>query len=156
VIAPGDVVTWTYVVTNTGDITLTNVTVVDDQGVAVSCPTDTLAPGESMVCTASGLADDLMMTGFTTVPGMCDGIPDPWPLYENMGTATGEWMAGQTVQDVDPSHYCNPPMPDILIEKHTNGADADDPNGMDVPVIAPNDPVTWEYFVTNTGNITLV
>ncbi|MFW6195121.1 MAG: DUF7507 domain-containing protein, partial [Chloroflexota bacterium] len=49
-IAVGDPVNWTYVVTNTGDVALTDVSVTDDQGVAVNCPQDTLAVGESMTC----------------------------------------------------------------------------------------------------------
>jgi hypothetical protein len=127
--------------------------------VTVTCPSGnpipSMAAGATETCTASGFADDLVFPGPATVLGTCDGIPDPWPLYNNTGTATGEWMPGAPVSDTDPSHYCNPPNPNIDIEKHTNGADADDPNGMDVPVIAPNDPVTWEYFVENTGDITL-
>jgi hypothetical protein len=41
--------------------------------------------------------------------------------------------------------------PGITIVKKTNGADANDPNGADVPNIKPGDPVTWTYIVTNTG-----
>ncbi|MEL7450698.1 MAG: hypothetical protein AAFN78_15900, partial [Pseudomonadota bacterium] len=153
-IAPGDVVSWTYIVTNTGNTTLTGVSVVDDQGVAVTCPMDTLAPGESMTCTASGLADDLLTTGFTTVPGLCGEFPDT-PLYQNMGTATGQSVNGDFVEDVDASHYCNPQTPGIDIEKSTNGVDADDPNAGDAPQIAPGDLVSWTYTVTNTGNVTV-
>jgi len=40
----------------------------------------------------------------------------------------------------------------ISIVKKTNGADANDPNGADVPNIKPGDPVTWTYIVTNTGS----
>ena len=35
-IAPGDPVTWTYTITNPGNVALTSVTVVDDQGVTVA------------------------------------------------------------------------------------------------------------------------
>ena len=45
-------VTWTYVVTNTGQQALTDVTVTDDQGVEVVCPKDSLEVGESMTCVA--------------------------------------------------------------------------------------------------------
>ena len=65
----GDAVEWTYVVRNTGDVALENIGVSDDQGVAVSCPSDTLQPGQSMTCTGSG----------TAIAGQ----------YSNFGTATG-------------------------------------------------------------------
>ena len=50
----GSGVTWTYLVTNTGNSDLTEITVVDNQGVSVTCPQTDLAPGASMTCTASG------------------------------------------------------------------------------------------------------
>jgi hypothetical protein len=85
VIPVGGPVNWTYIVTNTGDVALSNVSVTDNQGVAVSCPKTTLAVGESMTCTASGVA----------TAGQ----------YANVGTATGTSPGGQTVTDSDPSHY---------------------------------------------------
>lgn len=107
-VAPGDLVTWEYKVTNTGNVDLVNVEVIDDQLVAVTCPQDVLAVGEMMTCEASGFADDLVTTTFTTVPGLCGGFPDSL-LYENMGRATGDTERGEFVEDDDPSHYCNPP-----------------------------------------------
>ncbi len=80
-----DPVTWTYMVTNAGNVPLANVTVTDDQGVALSCPQTMLAPGESMTCTAQGTAE-------------CG-------QYANLGMATGTGPAGNTVSDSDPSHY---------------------------------------------------
>jgi LPXTG-motif cell wall-anchored protein len=82
----GDPVNWTYVVTNTGEQNLVNVVVTDDQGVAVACPQNTLAVGEVMTCTASGIA----------VEGQ----------YANIGTVTGvPETSGPNVTDSDPSHY---------------------------------------------------
>src|SRR5205823_11954355 len=52
----GDPVAWTYTVTNTGNVSLANVTVVDDQGVAVGCPAATLAAGAALTCTGAGAA----------------------------------------------------------------------------------------------------
>ena len=106
-IAPGDTVTWTYRVTNTGNVTLLNLEVEDDQEQEVSCPKVDLDPGETIDCTASAPAEDLADTSFTTVPGLCGGVLQS-PLYENMGTATGQSESGTFVQDQDPSHYCNP------------------------------------------------
>jgi len=80
----GDAVNWTYVVTNNGDVPLTNVVVTDNQGVTVTCPKNTLAVNESMTCTANGIA----------VEGQ----------YSNIGSVSGYY--GQTqVHDTDPSHY---------------------------------------------------
>ncbi|WP_146828778.1 DUF7507 domain-containing protein [Aeromicrobium flavum] len=53
----GDEVTYTYEVTNEGDVTLKDVTVTDrnlaGQGITVTCRPATLAPGETATCTAS-------------------------------------------------------------------------------------------------------
>jgi LPXTG-motif cell wall-anchored protein/uncharacterized repeat protein (TIGR01451 family) len=89
----GDPVNWTYVVTNTGEQNLVNVVVTDDRGVAVTCPQNTLAVGEVMTCTASGIA----------VEGQ----------YANIGTVTGvPETSGPNVTDSDPSHYnATPPPP---------------------------------------------
>ncbi len=49
--------------------------------------------------------------------------------------------------------YCKEKgTPNLSITKYTNGADANDPNGTDVPTLKIGDPVTWTYHVTNTGN----
>ena len=44
------------------------------------------------------------------------------------------------------------PVPDIDIEKATNGEDADTPTGPEIPV---GGAVEWTYVVTNTGNVDL-
>jgi len=81
----GDPVTWTYVVTNTGEVPLTEVTVTDDEGVDVDCPADALEPGESMTCTGSGIAEE--------------------GQYRNVGAAEAVAPDGEEVEDEDPSHY---------------------------------------------------
>ena len=77
-------VKWTYRVTNTSAVELTDIEVVDDKGVTVTCPATTLAAGESMTCTASG----------TAIEG----------VYTNVGTVTG-MVSGQEVTDSDPATY---------------------------------------------------
>jgi len=137
IIAPGALVTWTYIATNTGNVNLTNVMVTDDQGVAVSCPKDTLNVDESMTCTGSGVAEDLTTTGFTTVTGLCGGYPSK-PLYKNIGTATGTF-ADKTVEDSDPSHYCNP-VPVIGVAK---------------TAVVDGAQVTLDFYLENFGNVVL-
>ena len=80
----GSTVTWTYVVTNTGNVPLSGVTVVDNPNGSVPCPKASLAAGESMTCTTTGVA----------IAGQ----------YRNVGTVTATWTAG-SVSDADASHY---------------------------------------------------
>ena len=80
----GSPVSWTYVVTNTGTINLTNVKVTDDRGVTVTCPGTTLAASQSMTCTGTG----------TAVEGQ----------YRNVGTVTADSASG-AVTAANASHY---------------------------------------------------
>ncbi|MFG2113344.1 hypothetical protein ACGFRB_12025 [Streptomyces sp. NPDC048718] len=48
--SPGDEVTYTYTVTNTGQTALTDVAVHDDHVASVACDTTTLDPGQSTTC----------------------------------------------------------------------------------------------------------
>lgn len=139
-VASGGAVRWTYVVTNTGDVDLTNVTVTDDQidSAAIDCDgtgsniiAGPLAPGASFTCVADGIATE--------------------GQYENMGTVTGLDPAMVAIADEDPSHYFGA-IPAIDIEKATNGQDADEPTGPNVTV---GDDIRWTYVVTNTGNVPL-
>lgn len=128
----GDPVQWEYVVTNTGNVALDSVEVTDDQGVAVSCPGDSLSPGESMTCTGSGLAE------------ACQ--------YGNLGSVVGYAADGTQVSDSDPSHYFGEAPAAIDVEKATDGHDADAAPG---PALGIGDPVYWTYVVTNTGEVPL-
>jgi uncharacterized repeat protein (TIGR01451 family) len=126
-------VEWTYFVTNTGNVPLSNVTVTDNQpGVTISCPKTTLEAGEDMTCTAGG----------TATIGQ----------YSNVGSVSATAPNGSTVGPVtDPSHYFGIAA-GVDIEKATNGQDADTGFG---PFVTMNTPVTWTYVVTNTGNVPL-
>jgi len=84
-IAVGATVNWTYIITNYSAGPLTAVTVTDDQSVTVTCPLTTLAAGESMTCTASGVA----------VAGQ----------YANIGTVEAQDAGLQTLSSSNPSHY---------------------------------------------------
>ena len=135
-IAVGAPVSWEYVVTNTGNVGLTGVVVTDDRGVRVLCAaTAILAAGQSMTCSGSG----------TATAGQ----------YVNVGTAAADWAGGR-VTSTDRSHYFgqapSASIASIRIKKFTNGQDADEAPG---PTIAVGAPVSWEYVVTNTGNVGL-
>jgi len=164
-IAPGDPITWTYVVSNTGSVTYAadEITVSDDDpdvtpvfdSVLVGDADALLEPGEVWQYIATGTAPDLESadpTGSTIVQGCTQvdntGQPVARETYANIGTVTAP-----DASDSDPSHWCNPPEEGIDIEKFTNGFDADDPNGADVPQLTPGDVITWTYLVTNTGDV---
>jgi hypothetical protein len=91
-LAQGSPVTWTYRLSNVGSLALTNVKVVDDQGVTVNCPKTTLQPSESINCVGSGLAV------------ACQ--------YSNVGTVTGKTSTGHTVSASDASYYFGIPCPE--------------------------------------------
>ena len=75
---PGDTVTYTYVVTNTGDTTLYNVSV-DDDIIGHIGDIAQLAPGESKTLTKDWV------------------LPSSPPIVTNVGTATGTDVLGKTV-----------------------------------------------------------
>ena len=161
-IRPGDPVVWTYDVTNIGEVSVpaADVAVTDDQtGVTpvfyneISGNGDTVFnPGESWLYIATGTAVNLTVppAGVKVVQGACthNQTQPPRTAYVNLGTVT---VPGAT--DTAHSSYCNPPLPAVSIVKYTNGEVASDPNGADVPLVNPGDPVVWTYRVTNTGNI---
>ena len=129
----GSPITWTYAVTNSGNVTLANVTVTDNKlaSSSIDCGGGSnviasLAVGASQNCTATG----------TATAG----------AYSNVGTATGTPPAGTDVTDTSTGSYFGS-SPSIGIVKTTNGS-----NGQDIPV---GSPITWTYAVTNSGNVTL-
>ena len=152
-VAVGSTVTWTYVVTNPGNVPLRPVTVVDDNG------------------TPSNAADNFSPTfegGDTNNNGALD-VGESWRYratgtaragqYGNIALTTGTPVSpslqpipnAANVTDTDPSHYFGY-RGQINIEKATNGQDADNPTG---PLVAVGSTVTWTYNVTNPGNVPL-
>ena len=125
----GGDVEWTYIVRNSGTTMLTNLVVTDDQdGVEVDCPETSIPPGEVVICTATGVAEE--------------------GQYANLGTASASSSVG-SVSESDPSHYFGF-VSEIHVEKFVNGNDADTAPGIELAV---GDPITWTYEVTNPGNI---
>jgi len=148
-IAVGDEIIWEYTVTNTGTLDIINAVVVDDQNETVVCPSGTadiprIAPGDAIVCTATGVAVAGPYTNGSSVSGQ--------PVDAN-GTPFGD-----PVSDSDPSAYTGVvpfvPAPGVDIEKDTNGEQADIAG--EGPTLAVGDAVIWTYVVTNTGNTTLI
>ena len=137
----GTDVTWTYILTNTGTTTVgfgagQVILVTDDQEEEVFCPGNSLAPLESMTCTANSTVEI--------------------GLYANVGTVevrTTNEFGSVVATDSDSSHYTGVAGPSVRIEKSTNGVDADTP-ALAVPLTV-GDAITWEYVVENTGGVPL-
>jgi hypothetical protein len=69
IILVGQTVNWEYLVTNTGNVELSDIAVTDNKGVIVSCPSVSLAVGQSMTCTAVGVAAAGDYSNLGTVSG---------------------------------------------------------------------------------------
>jgi uncharacterized repeat protein (TIGR01451 family) len=133
-----DPITWTYELHNSGNVALTNVTVVDDPGSPTDPSDDTdvctilsLDPDANHTCTSEGLA----------VIGQ----------YHNTATVTGTPPVGLNVTASDDSYYFGSD-PDVAIEFKVNGEIADTSPGL--YVLAGHE-ITLDYVVTNTGNVAL-
>jgi hypothetical protein len=133
----GDPVTWTFVVTNPGNVPLSDIGLVDDRGVEpIFMGGDTnsdllLDPDETWTYEVSG----------TAVEGQ----------YESSATVTGRDLFIDDVSHSDSSHYLGI-VSKIAIEKATNGQDADTPPG---PTIESGESVVWTYVVSNPGTVPL-
>jgi uncharacterized repeat protein (TIGR01451 family) len=136
--AAGDVITYDFAVTNTGNVTLTSVAVQDTQAPPagsldgpVTCPDTTLAPGDSVTCTA---------TYTVTQADVDNGSVD------DSATASGTPPSGPAI--TSPASAVSVPIPAgpaINIVKSATPAQ----------VHAAHDVVTYRFTVTNTGNDTL-
>ncbi len=136
----GDTATFTYVVTNTGNVALKNVTVSDDQGVAV-----TFVDGDTNNNSLLDVNETWTYTGSTIVTA---------GQYTNIGSVVALDSTGtdpNRVRDTDPSNHFGV-VTGIHIEKATNGEDADTGTG---PNILVGETATFTYVVTNTGNVAL-
>ncbi len=124
-------VSWTYTVENTGDQSLSAISVTDPLVGSISCPVNALAAGESTTCTASG----------TAVAGQ----------FNNTGSVTATAEFGASVNASDTSSYFGS-APAIAVSAETNGPGESPSDG---PYINTGDTVTWTYTVTNPGNVPL-
>ncbi len=134
--AVGDVVSYDYVVTNSGNITLTApVSITDDKIAVINCPAPLpggLAPGATVTCTATYTISQADLDAGSVT-----------------NTAHGETSAlGAVIVSPDDSETALATQtPQLSILKRVKPGTA-------ATYGAPNDTVTFEYVVTNTGNVT--
>lgn len=144
----GSDVVWHYVVRNTGNVPVTDVTVTDDQLAVerIDCGVGTnrvaiLEPAEEITCEAWGVV-----------------APGP---YDNTGTATatapatrdsdGDEVSGVDVKEEDVAHFFGA-APALRVVKRIDGQDAGEAPGVE---LRGGETVSVTIEVTNTGNVPL-
>ena len=136
----GSDVYFRFVVTNTGNVPLSNVTLTDTIYNLAGCSPipDPLAVGASYTC---------IIGPITAVVGQ----------HTNRAATSGQWT-DLTVSDADDANYYAPAQPAIDVEKYVSvdgretWHDADNPPGPQAPL---GGPVFFRFVITNTGNVTL-
>ena len=136
--AVGQTITYSFLVANPGNVTITNLAVTDTQtapaGALASgptCPTTTLLPGKSVTCTATYLVTQADLDkGTVKDSAIASGtLPDGTPITTPKSSATV--TATQTAA--------------INIVK----------TALPTTVTAAGQTVTYSFLVTNAGNVTL-
>jgi uncharacterized repeat protein (TIGR01451 family) len=136
-VAAGQEVTYSFLVTNTGNVTLDEVTVNDTdfsgtgQLGAITCPAQTLLPGEFTTCTAS----------YTVTQADMDAGGDL------VNTAT----AGATAPGGDPA-TSEPSTSTVAVDQAPALTVA---KSSDVVAAAVGQTITYSFLITNTGNVTI-
>ena len=160
-IGEGDVITYTYTVTNVGNTTLYNIAVAEDGGIFTgtgTAPNPTYSSGGADLDSGTGsldLAVGAMMTFTATYAITQEDIDEG--VVTNQAIATGDDPDGIEVSDLsdDNSNVQDEPTdtdidqdPDIAVIK--DGVLADGGDGVNA-----GDIITYTYTVTNVGNTTL-
>ncbi|MBK8505308.1 MAG: DUF11 domain-containing protein [Saprospiraceae bacterium] len=160
----GDVITYTYTVTNTGNVTLYDVVV--SETMAEFTGTGMLpAP----VYVSGGTDEDMEMDVADLLPGATLTYTATYAITQddiNSGGVTNQALAtGQDPDDMDVTDESDESNPADGNDDPTTTTIPADPNiglvktsmldlGMDM-VATPGDVITYTYTVTNTGNVTL-
>jgi uncharacterized repeat protein (TIGR01451 family) len=124
----GETITYTYWVTNTGNVTLDPVTLSDDLLDLISLGSSSLAAG------AGTSGTDTYVVQESDLPG---------PII-NTATVTGTPPVGSDVTDTDSESVALTSNPDIEVVKEAS-----------VDTAMLGETITYTYWVTNTGNVTL-
>ncbi len=153
---PGESITYTFVVTNTGNVTLTDISLSDPLITLSGGPIATLAPGDSDSTTFTGLyiitQADIDAGGFENIATATGTDPNGDPVMDDSDDPQNPTDAdpdGDGDPD-DPTFTITPQNPDISLTK--TGVFKDE-NGDGFA--QPGESITYTFVVTNTGNVTL-
>lgn len=143
--AEGDTLHWDFKVTNDGETILNDVKVVEDEYTGtnpltdVSCPSTTLAIGESMMCSA------------TSVASAKDVDADK---VENTAHPEGNDPSGKRVKG-DPSKAVTTPKPKPKPNETPGDPHISIVKTVDEPTYKAGDTLHWKFKVTNDGKVDL-
>ena len=137
----GDTLTYSFVATNDGDVTLANVAITDPlPGLSsLTCSQvagSTLAPAESMTCSASYVVTQADVDAGQIL---------------NTATVTSTDPDGDPVDDTDDNTAPVAQMPSIDLVKSATGFTDADGSG----TVSLNDTINYEFVATNDGTVTL-
>ena len=138
----GDVVTYSYVVTNTGDVTLSSVSLSDDVEGAITL-SDVAGDGVGVLAVGDS---ETGSSAHTVTQAEFDA-----DTLTNIATASGQGPQGQPVQDTDTQTVSFAQNPAIAVVKSQALTTDSNLNGL----ADAGDVVTYSYVVTNTGDVTL-
>ena len=159
----GETVTYTYTVTNSGNVTLSNIALVDLHTSTAGTVTQTIAgdllitdadeQDNSVDATADGGWDSLGpndVVTFTSTYVVTQDDIDAQDTIENTVTLTSQSPSGTTPPTDEVTEVVTPEAadPELTVLKIADTSDLSDPP-------AAGDQVTFEITVTNTGNQTL-
>ena len=132
-ITAGDTISYAFTVVNTGNVTLTNVTITDPDATISGGPLASLAPGASDSSTFTG---SHTLTPADIVAG----------TFTNIATVNSD--EGATDQDDDTQSLM--PNPEVMLVK--SGTLNDDDG---TPGVSAGDTISYAFTITNTGDVTL-
>ncbi|MFS4439131.1 CshA/CshB family fibrillar adhesin-related protein [Paracoccaceae bacterium GXU_MW_L88] len=151
----GDTITYAFTVTNTGNLTLSEITIADPLVEVTGGPIATLAPGESDSAT------------FTAVYTITQDDVNAGEV-ENSATVTGTNPSGEEITDVsddpanetnvDPDEDGNPDDPTVIALEGTGGLTLEKTgtlNAGEDGVANAGDTISYAFTVTNNGTLTL-
>ena len=133
----GDTLAYTFVLSNTGAVTLTDVTVGDPKTGPVDCPTTTLAPGASVSC----------FSAYTVSQADVDA-----GTVDNTATASATGPAGDAVA-AGPDTTSTPTSTIATLTLDKQAGEPVDVNGNGR--VDAGDTIGYRFVVTNTGAVTL-
>ena len=134
--AAGDVVGYTFLVTNTGNVTLTTLTIQENAfggtgGIpATTCPLTTLAPGADTTCTAS----------YTITQGDMDG-----GTFDNTAVARALFDGDPVLSLSSSATVTVTQTPSLDLEK----------SALPATIGSAGQAIVYSFLVTNDGNVTI-